>query len=275
MQHGLGEGTMTAIGRPADPRSMSRCRLASIPADASPRQAREGMRMPKKKTRMAKACKAKVDAIHREVTAEERVATEAAIRGALRQSKATHDAPNRKAVAAWLRTLRHSKHGRGFLLEYRALKGDLRKRPTRGLTWHTDVVALCTKWRVPLPPRPASKTPAPHDANPYGVNREGLAQTVTDSPSTARKVSHSEDFTTVSWFGTRYTFDDGLQAKAIACLWTEYEKGEHGLSEKGIGESIGSNASNYRLSSTFRGHPSWGTMIVKVRQGIYCLKTPE
>ena len=87
--------------------------------------------------------------------------------------------------------------------------------------------------------------------------------------------THSEDFTTVDWFGTRYLFGDGLQAKAVGCLWAEHEKGEHGLSEKTIGEKIGSEASNYRLVSTFRKHPAWNTMIVKVQQGIYRLKKPE
>jgi hypothetical protein len=87
--------------------------------------------------------------------------------------------------------------------------------------------------------------------------------------------SHSEDFTTVDWFGTAYVFDDGLQAKAVECLWSEYEKGGHGLSEKSIGERIGSASSNYRLGSTFRNHPAWNSMIVKVRQGVYRLKRPE
>jgi hypothetical protein len=87
--------------------------------------------------------------------------------------------------------------------------------------------------------------------------------------------SHSADFTTVNWFGTKYTFDDGLQAKAVGQLWAEYEKGGLGLSEKTIGEKIGSNAENYRLANTFRGHPAWETMIVKVRQGVYRLKKPE
>jgi hypothetical protein len=39
--------------------------------------------------------------------------------------------------------------------------------------------------------------------------------------------------------------------------------------------AIGSSANNYRLANTFRYHPAWGTMIVKVRQGIYRLQKPK
>lgn len=108
------------------------------------------------------------------------------------------------------------------------------------------------------------------------------------------KPTHAPDFTTVNWSGTAYDFDDGLQAKAIRELWKAWEDGGHGLSEKTIGEAIESADNNYRLEKTFRAcvkprckasrgvkppakpamHPAWGTMIEKVRAGVYRLKTP-
>jgi len=112
----------------------------------------------------------------------------------------------------------------------------------------------------------AASTNTPNEVRWSGFDGEG------DSAKAKGLLSHSSDFTTVTWYDTLYIFDDGLQAKAVALLWTEYDKGEMGLSEKTIGEKIGSSAANYRLDSTFRNHPAWGTMIVKVRQGVYRLK---
>jgi hypothetical protein len=101
------------------------------------------------------------------------------------------------------------------------------------------------------------------------------------SPTT-RRATHSEDFTFVNWFGESYRFDDGQQAKAVGLLWAEWEKGGLGLSEKTIGERIGSGANNYRLVHTFRKtadrnasmHPAWGGMIQGSR-GTYRLITPN
>ncbi len=87
--------------------------------------------------------------------------------------------------------------------------------------------------------------------------------------------SHSSDFTTVHWFGTDHIFNGGQQAKAVGRLWKEWEAGGHGISEKTIGEEIGSAGNNYRLAMTFRNHRALGTMIVKLAAGIYALKKPE
>lgn len=102
--------------------------------------------------------------------------------------------------------------------------------------------------------------------------------------------THSADFTDVNWFGTQYHFDDGQQAKAVGALWSEFEKGELGLSEKTIGEIIGSESDNFRLMLVFRSrakckskrekqakfsmHPAWGKMIQKVSAGCYRLIKP-
>lgn len=107
--------------------------------------------------------------------------------------------------------------------------------------------------------------------------------------SSGSDTNHSEDFTSVNWFGSKYTFDAGQQAKAVGLLWAEFEKGEHGLAERTIGEQIGSNSNNYRLAHTFRiknkrkgrgqpgflPHPAWGAMIQKAGSGVYRLARPE
>ena len=96
------------------------------------------------------------------------------------------------------------------------------------------------------------------------------------------EATHSLDFTTVVWFGQRYIFAAGQQARAIALLWSEWEKGGFTLSEKTIGDHIGSSADNYELRSTFRltlpgrpMHPAWNKMIVRVGRNLYKLQRPQ
>lgn len=80
---------------------------------------------------------------------------------------------------------------------------------------------------------------------------------------------HSEDFLSVVWYGKEYDFNK-TQALCVKILW---DNGR--LSEKTIGEKIGSVSENYRLIHTFRGeqknHPAWGKMIVSDGKGIYKL----
>ena len=78
---------------------------------------------------------------------------------------------------------------------------------------------------------------------------------------------HNKDFTSVVWYGTEYIFNK-TQGLCIECLWRN-----ECLSEKTIGEDIGSSSDNYRLIHTFREHPAWMEMIVKdsCRKGIFRL----
>jgi hypothetical protein len=101
--------------------------------------------------------------------------------------------------------------------------------------------------------------------------------------------SHSLDFTSVDWFGQRYTFRPGQQAKAIELLWAEWVRGDFCLSEKTIGDRIGSSSDNFRLLLLFESsklpskknpsrrretHPAWGVMIVRAGAGLYKLSAP-
>ncbi|MEX0641666.1 MAG: hypothetical protein WD468_03145 [Pirellulales bacterium] len=101
--------------------------------------------------------------------------------------------------------------------------------------------------------------------------------TVEGSP----QATHSADFTSVDWFGTRYTFNKGMQAEAIRVLWEQFERGGHGLGQERIGEQIESSADRFRLAHVFRNHkhpgyhPAWGTMIQTSEKGVFRLVRPE
>ncbi len=97
--------------------------------------------------------------------------------------------------------------------------------------------------------------------------------------------THSPDFTSVDWFGTRYTFAKGNQAQAVRVLWEAWAKGEHSLSQETVGERIESSADRFEMRKTFRRrktegkgyepHPAWGTMIQQYGKGCFRLVRPE
>lgn len=97
--------------------------------------------------------------------------------------------------------------------------------------------------------------------------------------------THSPDFSSVDWFGKRYTFSKGNQAQAVRVLWEAWEQGEHSLSQETIGEQIESSADRFELRTTFRRrkskssgfelHPAWGTMINQDGKGKYRLARPK
>lgn len=97
--------------------------------------------------------------------------------------------------------------------------------------------------------------------------------------------SHSPDFTSVDWYGTRYTFAKGNQARTVMVLWEVWKSGGHSLTQETIGERIDSSANRFELSKVFRRrksvgrgydpHPAWGTMIQQDGKGSYRLVSPE
>ncbi|QNN24938.1 hypothetical protein HED60_22545 [Planctomycetales bacterium ZRK34] len=96
--------------------------------------------------------------------------------------------------------------------------------------------------------------------------------------------THSVDFTSVNWYGTRYTFSKGNQAQAVKILWEAWMNGGHSLSQETIGEKIGSSASRFEMRKTFRNrqrggsqtmHPAWDTMIQGDGKGCYRLVMPK
>jgi hypothetical protein len=94
---------------------------------------------------------------------------------------------------------------------------------------------------------------------------------------------HSEDFTSVNWFGTHYTFAKGHQAESVKRLWLAWDANTPDLSEQTIRERIGSSATKFQLSKVFRmktkkgyrKHPAWDTMIVSAGKGVFRLNPPN
>lgn len=92
--------------------------------------------------------------------------------------------------------------------------------------------------------------------------------------------THSDDFSSVVWYGVPYHFT-ATQASCVALLWAEWKKdpdAKLGLREKFIGEKISSSNENYRLMHTFRlkgkQHPAWRTMIHAKGDGFFYLGRP-
>jgi hypothetical protein len=114
--------------------------------------------------------------------------------------------------------------------------------------------------------RPASSMSAVRDAS-------GAAA----GPSQAQ---HSDDFSTVDWYGTRYVFTRRQQAEVVALLWGTKELPFPALRVGTIRDHLESVADVFRLGEVFRDaskrtkHPAWGTMIQAVAHGVYQLVAP-
>jgi hypothetical protein len=135
---------------------------------------------------------------------------------------------------------------------------------------------LCRRVNLPEPP---SMHPSGDEQGSGQSSGQG-----SHSPNQAghgEHPSHSEDFTSVNWFGTHYTFSKGQQAEAVRALWVEWERGGHGLSQEKLAEKTDSQSSASRLSHVFRNrngpghHPAWNTMIRQVRKGVFQLVPPQ
>ncbi len=82
----------------------------------------------------------------------------------------------------------------------------------------------------------------------------------------ADAATHSPDFTTLEYRGTRYTFKKGNQAEAVRALWGAHG---HSLTRETIRKQINSGDEKFRMSKLFSGHPAWGTLIVTDGKGCY------
>lgn len=91
---------------------------------------------------------------------------------------------------------------------------------------------------------------------------------------------HTPDFRSVRWFHVRHLFSLS-QARAIEALWHAWEDGELALSQKEIGEAVGSSSDDFRLKKLFKDlnsptgmHPAWDTMIHSLGRGQFALGRP-
>ena len=97
-----------------------------------------------------------------------------------------------------------------------------------------------------------------------------------DSTSDDPNVRHSDDFRSVVWFGTSYTFTRN-QAACVKVLWTAWKAGTPEL--EGLTVVTQADVSQTRLSDVFKAkgkmHLAWGTMIGQGRtKGAYRLSEP-
>jgi hypothetical protein len=114
--------------------------------------------------------------------------------------------------------------------------------------------------------------------------RKAKLQTRSAMPPADSTATHSDDYTSVDWFGVGYRFTKGQQAESVRVLWEAWQNKTPTLSEKTIGEKIGSSGDNFQLAKVFRKkkkrggyalHEAWGKMIVRSAKGTYQLATPE
>jgi len=89
--------------------------------------------------------------------------------------------------------------------------------------------------------------------------------------------SHSDDFRSVRWFGTSYSFRDS-EAKVLKVLWEQWENGTPEIGNRTALAKAGLD--NERLPDVFKCkgkyHPAWGTMIVPgTTKGTVQLREPK
>jgi hypothetical protein len=95
--------------------------------------------------------------------------------------------------------------------------------------------------------------------------------------SGTEEARHSDDFRSVHWYGTDYTFT-ATQAACIKVLWRNWKNGTPDVGEDSILTDEEVDAEARRLIDVFRDrkaetryHPCWNTMIVSRQKGAYRL----
>lgn len=85
--------------------------------------------------------------------------------------------------------------------------------------------------------------------------------------------AHSDDFRSICWFGTEYTFT-GPQAACVKLLWEHWERGTPEVSKSELLDAT--ESSGERVSDVFKRSPAWGKIIVGgEKKGNYRLREPE
>ncbi len=117
-----------------------------------------------------------------------------------------------------------------------------------------------------------------------GLAEMETATTKSPAESDQTKPTHSADFTSVDWFGSKHQFTKGLQAESVRVLWEAWANGTPSLSEKTIAEKIESSNDRFRLGHIFKPynkttrkrdpHPAWGSMIRCAGKGLFMLAAP-
>lgn len=82
-------------------------------------------------------------------------------------------------------------------------------------------------------------------------------------PAEPKSPAHSDDFRSVNWYGTQYTFTS-TQAACLKVLWENWERGTSEVGEQTILGDRRVDSPQSRLSHVFEKgkHSAWGRMIV-------------
>lgn len=157
-------------------------------------------------------------------------------------------------------------HGYGKLVKMRKVQADATLTPTVNIgNWPEGADVIATAFEA------------------KARQEESAAEKTADTAKA--ECSHSPDFSSVVWFGTRHSFAKGNQACVVGALWEAWESGKHSLSIETLVDKAGSNDKRFQLAKVFRRkredgegyvkHPALGTMIQGDTKGCYRLVAPD
>ena len=90
-------------------------------------------------------------------------------------------------------------------------------------------------------------------------------------PATA----HGDDYRSVYWYGTDYSFTAN-QAAVVKVLWEHWQRGAPEVGDATLLKAVDHEAPPPRLNVLFRGHSAWGCMIVEGQtRGSHRLQEPS
>lgn len=122
--------------------------------------------------------------------------------------------------------------------------------PADGDRWFTAMTRHYEAARLTVSVVRAAATPL---AEPAAVSQLGA--------------THSADFASVYWFGTRYEFTPA-QARCVRALWAAWRNGTPVLRQAELQEEADVSSG---IRGVFQRHPAWRTMIVSPGKGQYRL----
>lgn len=112
------------------------------------------------------------------------------------------------------------------------------------------------------------------DYDKYAIGKHRLTASRYEV-ETKPKAVHSEDYTFVNWFGTKYTFAIGVQSQVVEVLWKEWKATGLGLHQQTIRNRVDAENDNFKMTNAFRNHSAMGKMIKMRGDGRYQLCEPD
>ena len=106
----------------------------------------------------------------------------------------------------------------------------------------------------------------------YRLTRDGLtaAEGMLDMTSSSTKTRHSEDFRSVNWFGTQYSFTPA-QAAIVRTLWRNWEQGVPEVGQDFLLDKA--EVESKQVKDVFKNNAAWNTLIVSgATRGSYMLQ---